>query len=354
MGQHSFESARQSFSVARRCTLVCALIFAGACDSEKDTPQVPLPSAPSVTPTLPEQPTPQDTIDVHAAATEPFNDEIVIAGQRFSIGAPVVLWSDPGGYDAYSTEPFFEGEPRADGPTGLRYKPGRARGTEDFIEPSLNELASLIDQFVLHFDVCGVSRQCFKVLQDIRGLSVHFMLDIDGTLYQTLDLRETAWHARQANPRSIGIEIANIGAYAPDRASDLDKWYTRDEFGWRIALPERLGDGGVRTPDFVGRPARPERVRGVIQNDELEQFDFTAQQYDTLVKLSVVLCKVLPNIEPDAPRDARGIVRTGALSPGDFESFRGILGHDHITSGKSDPGPAMDWERFLDRVREKL
>jgi len=44
----------------------------------------------------------------------------------------------------------------------------------------------------MHYDVCGVSRQYFKVLHDYRGLSVHFMLDIDGTIYQTLDLNERA------------------------------------------------------------------------------------------------------------------------------------------------------------------
>ena len=52
-------------------------------------------------------------------------------------------------------------------------------------------------------------------LHDRRGLSVHFLLDVDGTLYQTLDLRERAWHAgesffrgrRCCNDFSIGIEL---------------------------------------------------------------------------------------------------------------------------------------------------
>src|SRR5688572_15071273 len=34
-------------------------------------------------------------------------DEIVIAGQYFHTGAPVVLWTDPGGFDAYRTERRF-------------------------------------------------------------------------------------------------------------------------------------------------------------------------------------------------------------------------------------------------------
>jgi N-acetyl-anhydromuramyl-L-alanine amidase AmpD len=289
-----------------------------------------------------------------AHASPDAHDAIVIAGERFSIGAPVVLWSDPDGYSAYSTTAFFDSEPRADGPAGLRYLPGRKVDGVDVPEPTLDELKQVIDQFVLHFDVCGVSRQCFKVLQDIRGLSVHFMLDIDGTLYQTLDLRETAWHARQANPRSIGVEIANMGGYAPAHGSALDTWYVQDDQGWRIQIPERLGDGGVRSADFIGRPARPERIQGVVQGEAFEQFDFTPQQYDTLEKLAAMLCRVLPRIEPDAPRDEHGRVRTDALSPEEFEDFHGILGHLHVTREKNDPGPALDWEKLLNGVRERL
>src|SRR5438874_9714702 len=34
-------------------------------------------------------------------------DEIVVCGQLFHTGAPVVLWTDPGGFDAYRTERRF-------------------------------------------------------------------------------------------------------------------------------------------------------------------------------------------------------------------------------------------------------
>lgn len=282
------------------------------------------------------------------------NDAIVIAGQRFSIGAPVVLWTDPGGYSAYGTEPLFGGSTSSDAPSGLRYRPGRRRGDFDSAEPNLAELREVIDQFVLHFDVCGVSRQCMRVLHDLRGLSVHFLLDVDGTLYQTLDLRETAWHARQANSRSIGIEIANIGAYAEVSDDALSTWYAQDADGWRVTIPGRLGDGGVRTQGFVARPARAQPVEGIAQGRALVQFDFTPQQYETLTKLTAVLCRELPRIEPDAPRDARGVVRSDALDDSAFEEFRGVIGHLHVTTEKVDPGPAMDWERLLAGVRERL
>jgi N-acetyl-anhydromuramyl-L-alanine amidase AmpD len=42
---------------------------------------------------------------------------------------------------------------------------------------------------------------------------VHFLLDVDGTIYQTLDLHEKAFHATYANDFSIGVEIAHPGAW---------------------------------------------------------------------------------------------------------------------------------------------
>ena len=279
-------------------------------------------------------------------AERPFvpGDAIVAAGERISIGVPVVLWTDPGGYDAYRAAP--------DG--ALRYRPGRAIAADERGEVREQELAELqqaIELFVVHYDACGTARACFDVLER-RGLSVHFLLDIDGTLYQTLDLRETAWHARKANPRSVGVEIANIGAYAPsDPSSPLRTWYAVDAAGTRIRLPQELEDGGVRTPGFVGRPARPAPVRGVIQGQEREMYALTREQERALAHLASGLCALFPRIAPEAPRDARGRIVDRALGPEEFAAFRGILGHYHVTTEKVDPGPAFDWEAFLARVR---
>src|SRR5690606_27046607 len=76
-------------------------------------------------------------------------------------------------------------------------------------------LQQVVDQVVIHYDGSGTSRRCFETLHDRRGLSAHFLLDVDGTIHQTLDLKERAWHAGVANDRSIGIEIANVGAHPP-------------------------------------------------------------------------------------------------------------------------------------------
>jgi N-acetyl-anhydromuramyl-L-alanine amidase AmpD len=290
----------------------------------------------------------------------PAGNEIVACGRRFFVGAPVVLWNQAPGYDATRERARF-GPDRTgpDAPSGLRYQPGRkARGDdgEVLVEPEsedLERLREVVDQFVLHYDVAGTSRRCFEVLQDVRGLSVHFLLDVDGTIYQTLDLRDQAWHATKANPRSIGIEIANLGAYPPRKARALDAAYRAD-----VAGPYFVPPDPVRTPGFVARPARTTgadgRLRGRVQGEELEQFDFTREQYASLAKLAAALCVVFPRIEPDAPRDDADEVRAEVLSDEDFEVFRGILGHFHVQRNKADPGPAFDWEGFLAAVREEL
>lgn len=261
-------------------------------------------------------------------------DEIVVDGKWFSTGADVVLWLDPEGYNAYRTVPRFD----SDGPMGLRYRTRAAAGGGDVLEA--------IDQFVLHYDACGLSRECFRVLHDRRELSVHFMIDVDGTIYQTLDVREEAWHAKEVNARAVGVEIAHIGAYPPGQTEPIERWYEPGPGGMVLDWPDDLGDGGVRTPDFVGRPARPQLVEGVVGDATYVQMDFTEEQYDALVKLSAALVRALPNLGADLPRDADGRVRTGTLSDAEVEAFRGILGHHHLNAAKRDPGPAFDWERF--------
>jgi N-acetyl-anhydromuramyl-L-alanine amidase AmpD len=292
-------------------------------------------------------------------------DEIVVAGQLFHTGAPVVLWTDPGGYDAYRVERRFA---RAEESSWSAIKdaldtPNRygQRRTDD---PELNErvrgggwtldeLRGVVDQFVLHYDVCGTSRTCFRVLHDMRGLSVHFMLDIDGTIYQTLDVKERAWHATIANDRSVGIEIAHIGAYPALDARPLTEWYGPDETGrTRITIPERVGDGGVRTPGFVGYPARAEPVSGTINGSELVMWDLTPEQYDSLIKLTAALHRALPGIELQYPKGPDGRVLDRVLDADEFRSFRGVLAHWHVQRNKIDPGPAFDWDKVVGGARD--
>lgn len=273
-------------------------------------------------------------------STAPAGTEIIVAGKGFPAGTRVVTWLEPGGFNAYATrKPLYGRRPSA-------------KGKKDR-DPTVRELQRQVDQFVLHYDGGGLSRICFDVLQK-RGLSVHFLLDVDGTIYQTLDLQERAWHAGTANDRSIGVEIANLGAYPPAEAKVLAEWYQRGPAGQtRLVPPKAAGDGRVRTPNFQGRPQRPDPVRGKVNGRELVQYDFTPEQYAALIKLTAALHRIFPQIALDYPRDAQGRLVTGQLTDKQLAAFRGVLGHFHVSASKYDPGPAFQWEAVIMRARRE-
>jgi N-acetyl-anhydromuramyl-L-alanine amidase AmpD len=290
-------------------------------------------------------------------------DEIVVCGQFFHTTAPVALWLDPQGYDAYRVERRFVPFDKSDWETSKAEAkldtPNRYGIRKDTLTPEqlkqvqgggwdLPLLQEVVDQFVIHYDVCGTSQRCFQVLHDGRCLSVHFMLDIDGTIYQTLDLKERAWHATISNSRSIGIEIANIGAYPPDQKQTLDRWYVADNQGVvHLQPPGNPGQLGIRTVPFDARPARPGLIEGTIQNTQLCQYDFTPQQYDSLIKLTATLCRVLPKLTCDYPKDASGKLIPHILTEQQWKDYHGVLGHYHIQLNKTDPGPAFDWDKVI-------
>ncbi len=299
-------------------------------------------------------------------------DEIVVAGHFVHTGTRVVLWMDPGGYDAYRVERRFSPLDKSDWKESQEEdsaldRPNRynMRSSTNFTAAQLEQirgggwdlplLQSIVDQFVLHFDVTGTSRECFKILHDKRDLSVHFMLDLDGTIYQTLDLKERAWHATSSNGRSVGIEIANMGAYPVGRENPLGEWYKKEANGQTLlTIPPKYGDGGIYTKGFVGHPARPNPIIGTIQHKELIQYDYTPQQYQALTRLTATLCKVLPKIKCDYPKDANGKLITDKLPDSELEVYEGVLGHYHIQTNKVDPGPALQWDYVISNARKLL
>lgn len=363
---------RRFWMLACLAALLVPVLVIVSCDRKKEEPDVelpdPLPPGPTTLPVIVNPAIPTVTPGTELGR---YGDEIMVAGRLFRTGTRVVLWTDPGGYDAYRTERRFS--PWAEAP----WQPGTAKEPAPKDQPSrparfgvrdgvlnwpelelvrgggwpLEVLQTKIDQFVLHYDVVGFSKFCFKTLHDGRGLSVHFMLDVDGTIYQTLDVKERTFHATTSNHRSIGIEIANRGAWESD--VQLREFYTRDEFGARLTIPARFGDGGLLVPGTY-RPLRPEPVRGRINNLSLVMYDFTPQQYDALTRLTATLCTVLPRITLDYPKDARGRLVTHKLSDSTLLRYQGVIGHYHIQSEKYDPGPSFDWDLLIGGARKLM
>jgi len=303
-------------------------------------------------------------------------DEIMVAGQLFHTGTRVVLWTDPGGYDAYRTERRFSPMDKSsyeatskevkDINSPNRYGMRRSVLTDEEAQLvrgggwPLSLLQQKVDQFVIHYDVAGTSKMCFLVLHDMRDLSVQFMCDIDGTIYQTLDLKERAWHATRSNSRSVGVEVANMGAYRPSESiSVLKEWYAKDAQNHPIiTIPkrfiDRLGEPITYTKNFQGRPARPNLIEGEINGQMYRQYDFTPEQYAALTRLTATLCTVLPKITCDVPRDAKGHVINHVLPDAQFEKYQGVMGHWHVQKEKQDPGPAFDFDKLITGARDLM
>lgn len=334
--------------------------------SQASTPE----ELPSTAPVATATPLPASAVPTVTPGTEVkrYGDEIVVCGRLFRTGTRVVLWTDPGGYDAYRTERRFVSwqesayVPPAPVPHGSTAPPSTQPARPDRFGlrwavlnwPELEMvrgggwpldlLQEKVDQFVIHYDAVGSSKFCFRTLHDDRGLSIHFMLDIDGTIYQTLDLKERAYHATTSNHRSVGIEIANRGGYESD--IPLREFYTSDDQGPRISFPARFGDGGVMVPG-VYRPARPGLIRGTVNGNNYVMYDFTPQQYEALTHLTAALCTVLPKITLTYPKDALGRPVYHKLPVVQLDRFQGLLGHHNVQDDKPDPGPAFQWDRVI-------
>ena len=202
-----------------------------------------------------------------------------MAGEPVPFDGRLINFREPEGYDARLKTCFFDRDrvlptnPAAGCDTPSRYRVRPARGLGAVVEKSVEDegwnresLRERVTQFVVHYDVCTTSKRCFEVLHDVRGLSVHFLLDIDGTLYQTLDLMHRARHAGIANDASIGIEIAHIGAYLPGDDTWKSYYGPPDSEGRRkVQPPARFGPppgeyytarGGVFKTAIHGRGVR--------------------------------------------------------------------------------------------------
>ncbi len=271
-------------------------------------------------------------------AGERHGDTIVVCGRRFGTGVRVVKWDEEGGYSGYLEHRFSQpaavlpSHPAPGCNTPERYgtRASMLNDEGEFVPTTSEAVRALVranvDQIVVHYDATGSSRRCFEVLHDERGLSAHFMIDLDGVIYQTLDVMERARHAGPANDRSVGIEIANAGAY--ETAEGL------------MAARQRMGMAG-------GRSGGTAPIVGYVQGRRLYQYGFTDAQYEALIGLTRALRRALPRLRAQCPKSADGGVADGVLPPAQLASFSGILGHFHVSDEKVDPGPAFDWGRYL-------
>ncbi len=265
------------------------------------------------------------------------SNEIIIAGKRFKVDAPVVNMYDFPYWDAtkeYCIPTEQDPNPKCK-PGGIpwgnlphpyskRYStrgPLRRFGNN----PPLDAVKSVIRQFVIHHDGCNSSDMCFAVLQNERGLSCHFLLDNDGTIFQTIDLALMAYHAGEWNTYAIGIEIANRGDAKRD-----PNFYQSGKYG-----PKR----NVKACKINGHT--------------ILAYDYTPAQKDSMIKLGRALLKLLPNLPAEFPQSTPGNALWDTMPASASARFSGYLAHYHLINQKWDPGP-YDFADLCRRLRGQL
>jgi len=186
-----------------------------------------------------------------------------------------------------------------DEPDGLKSKKGRYTdysGKEDR-NPTF---------FVNHWDVCLSSESCAKVLNR-RGISVHFCIDNDGTIFQLLDTQHKAYHAGSANSKSVGVEITN--AYY----KKYQNWYVRNGFGER-PIQKNAKVHGVKMPEFL---------------------DFYPEQLEALKALWSAIHDGL-GIPLEFPKNKSGELDTRVNRDCKRNKFKGFCNHYNLSRNKID------------------
>jgi len=179
--------------------------------------------------------------------------------------------------------------------------------------------------FVNHWDVCLSAESCASVLNN-RGISVHFCLDNDGTIYQLLDTQHGGWHCSksQGNRKSIGIEISN--AYYPK----YQDWYVRNGFG-----------------------ERPFQENGEVHGRTLDPFLwFYPVQIDALKALWKAVHEGL-GIPLEYPKNDDGTHCTTVHSGCEKGAFQGFCNHYNFVKTKIDCA-GLDVPALLGEVRDDL
>ena len=176
-----------------------------------------------------------------------------------------------------------------------------------------------------HWDVCLNATSCQRVL-DRRGISVHFLIDNDGTIYQTLDMQHAAWHAgsSRTNRPSIGVEISN--AYYPK----YQDWYRKNGFGERPILEDVWVHGSNLAP-FMG---------------------FYPAQIDALKALWRAI-NGATGIPFETPLNQFGKTSSKYVQEVAYGNFKGFVSHYHINKGKIDCA-GLDIKTLLEETKHDI
>tara|TARA_Y100000296_G_C5155210_1_gene248640 strand:+ start:80 stop:988 length:909 start_codon:yes stop_codon:yes gene_type:complete len=239
----------------------------------------------------------QAEIDEHKPEDPKYSNYIVYNGNYYPIKwDKVVLWSERGGFKAEKGAYYdYTGRPLR----RVRY-------------------------FVNHWDVCLSAASCARVL-DKRGISVHFLIDNDGTIYQTLDMQHAAFHAgsSRTNRASVGVEISN--AYY----LKYQDTYVKRGFGKRPIVDGAWVHGSKLEPFLDFYPVQIEALKALwkaIHDSAEVPYEVPIGQFG----------KTSTKYEQDVP----------------YGKFSGFVSHYHISKRKIDCA-GLDIKALLDEVKNE-
>lgn len=257
--------------------------------------------------------------------------KVIVANHEFDCDAKVVTWHESG-YDSTAERCVIEAKRCGGGGViafGDKAKNRRANrywfrpGLPHNKYPDLKAVQSIVRMFTVHHDGCPNAKTCFTVLHDERGLSCHFIIDNDGTIYQCLDLGLMGFQAAGVNGHSIGVELCNRG--------DAKKY------------PGYYGHKPSRGP---ARATTTCKIHGHVYL----AYEFNDVQVRALEELARCLRYALPNLPVEYPQSKDHPGQQAWTVCENPKSFSGYMGHFHQTQRKWDPGP-FDFKKFCDRVR---
>jgi len=255
---------------------------------------------------------------------------IVFAGREFCIGTRVHRWNEKSGFNGYTKKHVhIEEEDRATGKVkvidfrGPRYRHRRA-GLKG------------IKQFFIHHsggDGNGAGN-IFRTLYMYRNLSVTYVVDDDGQIWQFNDALDVTRHGGSHNQMSIGVECCL--------------------FPFHDEKPNYYSEKRNKRTNNLPHKTKIDTIHG----QKIKVFCFTDPQVDALARLGAgnwLALQILKGTKTDDlappvfPRNARGnIPRTTVKNP---KGHTGLIGHLQVTRRKPDPA-GFPWEEYEEKVHD--
>jgi hypothetical protein len=178
-----------------------------------------------------------------------------------------------------------------------------------------------INKIVTHWDATLSAEKCYTILKN-RGISTHFVIDNDGTIYQMVDTKHRAWHAGGFNKNSIGIDISNA-------------YYTKYN-----SVYQKMG--------YNLRPVLRSKLHGSDLGEHLGYYPEQIKAYKALLE---VLCDYY-NIPLEVPLDRKGKLLLREMDEKEKLDFSGIMCHYHLTSNKIDCA-GLELDKIVNEIKEE-